>query len=490
MRPGRRGMSNVTVGALVLAVAALATYLAFTKRNPFADRFEVKLAFSETMQLQKGSPVRVAGIDIGTVRRVESVPGSGRASLVTIEIEEGAGLHTDATFKARPRIFLEGNEFIDVKPGSASAPALKDGTTIADGQTSAPVGLADVLTLFERDGRASLQQIFDEYGRALEKGGAEGFNRSIRWWTPAYRDGAVIADATIGEQPGDLRRYLSSSAKAAAALSRDPAALQGLVRDFATTASAIGSEQNALADAIGELPGTLNVGRRALRSLDTAFPPLRKLVRELRPAVRASGPSLDAQLPFVRELRQAVRPQELGGLARDLRAAAPDLVTLTEDGVKLQTQSRLLSSCQLSVLGPWQRDRVPGPFPSTGRVFEEGVKWLPGIAGESRNFDAHGQYIRSQINGVNIAYPIGDRLLLSATPLKANPPKSAQPLFHPETPCETQERPDLRSNPQDLENAIPISQSTPAAQARAARTLERAMPQLRRLVGRPAKGGR
>ena len=44
--------------------------------------------------------------------------------------DNGLPLHTDATAKIRPRIFLEGNFFVDLKPGSPSAPKLDDGDTI------------------------------------------------------------------------------------------------------------------------------------------------------------------------------------------------------------------------------------------------------------------------------------------------------------------------------------------------------------------------
>ena len=38
--------------------------------------------------------------------------------------EKGLPIHKDATLKIRPRIFLEGNFFVDLKPGSPSSPTL------------------------------------------------------------------------------------------------------------------------------------------------------------------------------------------------------------------------------------------------------------------------------------------------------------------------------------------------------------------------------
>ena len=53
------------------------------------------------------------------------------AAVVVLEInEEGLPIHKDATAKIRPRIFLEGNFFVDLKPASPAAPVLDDGGTL------------------------------------------------------------------------------------------------------------------------------------------------------------------------------------------------------------------------------------------------------------------------------------------------------------------------------------------------------------------------
>ena len=61
--------------------------------------------------------------------------------------------------------------------------------------------LGDVLTALQRDTRADLQTFLREYSNGLAKGGAEGFNESIPYWEPAYRNSALANDATLGERP-------------------------------------------------------------------------------------------------------------------------------------------------------------------------------------------------------------------------------------------------------------------------------------------------
>ncbi|HEY3020709.1 MAG TPA: hypothetical protein VGJ32_10970, partial [Solirubrobacteraceae bacterium] len=89
-------------------------------------------------------------------------------------------------------------------------------------------------------------------------------------------------------------------------------------------------------------------------------------------------------------------------------------------------------------------------FPAPGPVFEEAVKPLPGLAGESRSGDANGQWFRVLLSGGQYAYPMGDgQFLFNGRPIEgANPPApQARPPLRPDVPCETQQQPDLRTTP-------------------------------------------
>ena len=99
------------------------------------------------MNIHSKSPVRIAGVDVG---KVASIKREGHTGLVTMEIEnKGLPIHTDATVKIRPRIFLEGNWFVELSPGSPSAKTVSSGYTIPITQTADPVQLDQVLDALE-----------------------------------------------------------------------------------------------------------------------------------------------------------------------------------------------------------------------------------------------------------------------------------------------------------------------------------------------------
>ena len=98
-------------------------YFGFTKDIPFTQGYRLKAQFESANSIRPNSPVRIAGVEVGKVKSVEPVEGTN-AALLVMELNDAAlPIHEDATAKIRPRIFLEGNFFVDLKPGTPDAPA-------------------------------------------------------------------------------------------------------------------------------------------------------------------------------------------------------------------------------------------------------------------------------------------------------------------------------------------------------------------------------
>jgi phospholipid/cholesterol/gamma-HCH transport system substrate-binding protein len=450
-------------GVLALAAGALVLYLGFTKAIPFRHHFTVSAVFPSANDIRPNAPVRIAGVEVGKVTKIAHGEDGAQAAIVTMRIDrKGVPIHRDATMKIRPRIFLEGNFFVDVQPGSASSPELRDGDRLPINQTSAPVQLDQVLAAFQAPTRRDLQGILKALSAGLDGGGARALNRSIPFWAPAYRDTSIVTDALQGTENHDLSRFIANAGATAAALDRHATALKSLVVDFDTTAAALAARDGQLSAAVAELPRTLGAAEPALRALNAAFPPVRRLIRDARPAVRSTNTTLDAAVPFVRQARGLVSEPELRGLSRDLRPVVPPLTTLEKRTVPLFGQVRAASSCQNEVVLPWSRDTIQDrTFPALGPVYEEATKPLPGLAGESRSGDANGQWFRVMVAAPKFAYPIGtDRFFFTGDPIQGvNPPvpqnHKRSPL-RPDVPCETQQPPDLRTIPQGGPSGFPL----------------------------------
>jgi phospholipid/cholesterol/gamma-HCH transport system substrate-binding protein len=478
-----RGPSAFAVGIALIVFAVLVTYLGFTKDIPFLNNpYEIKAAFRDTSGINAGSPVRIAGVEVGKVADVaQTSPGAQSATLTLAIRDNGLPIYHDATAKIRPRIFLEGNFFVDLDPGTARSGQLGEGATLAVDHTASPVQFDQVLSALKSDTRNDLRQVFREVGQAQDAGGARAFDNSLPYQPAAYRFTAIVSEALLGKRPGDLGNLVRDAGATAAAINQ-PRRLGALISDFNTTAAALASREDALTTAVGELPRTLRAATPALDALDDAFPDVRRFARGARPGVRSLGPTVDATLPLVHQLRGLVQESELGALARNLRSATPPLTTVAKTGVSVLGRLRELASCATNVLVPFGDDQIQDKaFPTHGPVYQDFAKFLPGLAGESRSFDSNGQYFKVQGAGGAETLNIGNGLFGTvAEPILGNnpPPIRQRPPLKPDVPCETQEPPDLRSIPKGPPPSIDTNNA--ASRTRTAEAQTAAVAVLRR----------
>jgi virulence factor Mce-like protein len=349
MRP--RGISPFAAGLIALTIFVGASYFAYTKRNPFSSPYRVDAIFQTANELKPRSPVRIAGVEVGRVVDVKPLDNGSGLARVRMEIKDsGRPIKTDAEFRIRNRIFLEGNYFVDLEPGTPSAPELKSGGTIPPNQTASPVQFGQVLNALQSDTRQDLQTFFQEYSSALKGKGARGFNLAVKYWEEAYSSNAVVARATLGTAEHDLNRVLRGQGRVFGALAQDDEALKGFVTGLNQTMRAFASQEDNLRQAIPALRDVLLRGRPALQSLNRALPSIRAFARDALPGARSSAPTLKAQLPFVQQLRRLVQPEELGGLVAELRLATPTLAKLNQSQARSLAQTRTLAACQNNVL--------------------------------------------------------------------------------------------------------------------------------------------
>jgi phospholipid/cholesterol/gamma-HCH transport system substrate-binding protein len=450
----KRGITPVRAGLLFVVVVGVFAFFAVTKANPFADPYELYAVFENANELKPRSPVRIAGVEVGKVKEVEAL-GADKARVKMVIEDKGLPIKEDAQLKIRQRIFLEGNYFVDLQPGTPEAPERKDGSTVPFTQTASPVQFGQVLTALQYDTREDLKTFLREYAKGTAGKGARGFNMAVRYWEEAYRNTAMSTRATLGLEPGDLGRVLRGQGKVFGALSRDENALKLLVVSLNRLAAAFASQEANLRATIPALRDVLKVGRPALASLNRAFPSMRAFAREALPAARSSSSTLDVQIPFITQARRLVSNEELGGLVRDLRPTVPALARLNARQTLTLRQTRLLASCQSNVLVPFSKTPIPDPdFPGNSNqpFYKQSPRALVGLSGESRIADANSPMFRVLAGGGPTTLvstgETGDRIFAQLDyPLDGVRPARPEkrPVFRPGIPCETQEPPNLNA---------------------------------------------
>jgi phospholipid/cholesterol/gamma-HCH transport system substrate-binding protein len=419
LRKDRHGMNPLTVGLLVLALCAIVVYAGFSKHVPFTHGFRVKAVFVNANNVRPNSPVRIAGVNIGKVKKVTAYKGGdGNMALVTMEIDKaGLPIHKDATLKVRPRIFLEGNEFVDLSPGTPSAPTINDGDTLPATQTAAPVQFDQILTALQSDTREDLKRLLEGYGTALTyeptaaddvgqdpdvkgKSAAQSLNRSIDYAPGALKNTAIVNNAFLGLQRHDLSGLVANTGKVTKALSNNEESLKGLVTNFNTTLGALAAEQSSLKQTIALLGPTLQHTDSALTHLNASFPNTRAFAKEILPGVKETPATIDAALPWIAQARKLVSPAELGGLTKELKPTTVDLAKLVDGSLTALPQADLVAQCVTHTILPTGDVKIEdGQFSSNEENYKEFWYAMVGLAGEAQNFDGNGHYVRFAVGG-------------------------------------------------------------------------------------------
>ena len=473
-RKDRTGASPFVVGLVLLIVACIGVFLGFTKHIPFTHGFRVNAVFQSANSIRKNSPVRIAGVNVGKVTKIEGKPGSD-AAVVTMEINgKGLPIHKDAVMKIRPRIFLEGNFFVDVSPGTPSAPTIDDGDTIPLTQTATPVQFDQVLTTFQSDTRTSLQKTLEGIGTGLTykppkaqdldaapsargESAAQSLNDAIRYGARSLRGTSIVADAFLGTEDHDLSRLIAGLNRTTEGLGRNEQQLKDLVTNFNRTVAATASEAVDLRASIRLLGPTLANANSALDALNASFPNTRAFAREILPGVNQTAATIDAAFPWIAQTMKLLGPDELQGVVSQLSPATEDLAKVVDATLQLLPQADLAAKCATNVVLPTGDVKIAdGQFSTNEENYKEFWYSMVGLAGEGQDFDGNGPYVRFQPGGGDQTLSMGqsgdlpDKIFANAIapPLGTRPAyPGKRPPYNSTFPCYKNPLPNLNGAP-------------------------------------------
>jgi phospholipid/cholesterol/gamma-HCH transport system substrate-binding protein len=466
-------INPVRAGVIAILLVLVTTYLAFSKELPWQQPFEFKGAFQSVANIRLDSPVRIAGVEVGKVVKIEHMEGS-KVGVLTMELEEsGLPIHEDATLKIRPRLFLEGNFFVDMTAGTPDRPEIEDGETIPLTQTAYPVQLTDILTSLQEDSRKDLQYLIEGFGTSLvhqptaaedvtqdpdAKGepAAQALNDSLAHTGSAFLNAARVQKAFLGTQPRDLRKLIAGLQKTLGGLSRNEEQLKDFFTNFNRTMAAFAAEQSSLRRAVRLLGPTIDHAHDYFGNFARALPHTRAFVRAFTPGVRETAATIQAGTPWLEQFTALASRAELGGLLSDLQPMTASFAKVVSESIGFYRETDRTSRCFADVVLPSGDVVLNDGAGTTGAPnFKEFWYTLVGFAGESQNFDGNGQYTRVQTGGG--ANPVKStrlpgRPIVDATlfgnsivpPLGTRPTHpDKKPPYKPKVACYKNKRPDL-----------------------------------------------
>jgi ABC-type transporter Mla subunit MlaD len=465
--------SPIRYAIVLLVVVAIGVYFGFTKHVPFKHGFQLKAQFNNALNLRPKSPVRIAGVDVG---QVTTVTREGNLGKITMEINKsGLPIHEDAFVKIRPRVFLEGDWFIELQPGSPSAKKIDSGFTLPVTQTANPVQLDQVLNALNTDTRANLQKFLIYYGEALtlkpnaledaeQEPEVRGLNaaQALRQATlrgpESLRGTAVTNQAITGTERHDLSKLIAAIGRVAGALNVHEQDLSELIVNFNTFFGSLASQSTSLTQLVAELPQTLGSINQGLAAFQSTFVPTQEFVHAILPGVRNTNEMVRAALPWIEQSKASLQPSELGGVAKALEEATPSLAKLQAEQIPFYTQTELFNKCMTNVIFPAGNTKIQDGAATSGvEDYKEFWYGLVGLAGVGQGFDGNGPLAKFLVGSSgqtlkqNFTGIIGTKLkggpLLGRSPLTPLGTRPAfpgvEPSYQPLQPCYKQKLPEF-----------------------------------------------
>ncbi len=320
---------SIGVGAYILSQQRL--------RFPFIEEkpTQIKAAFSTAQAVTpgQGQTVRVSGVKIGDVGKVELKQGR---ALVTLDIDAEFKdlIREDATALLRPKTALK-DMFVEITPGDDRSPVAKEGYVIPVSNTLPDVNPDEFLSALDVDTREYLKLLVNGAGQGL-KGRGDDLRAVFKAFEPTHRDIARVTEK-VAERRENLRRLIFNLNRVNRELGGKDDELAELVGAASRVFRAFASEDQNITRAVDELPEALRQTTQTLGRVEQFAEILRPSLNQLTPAVSKLDRANRALTPFAKEtapiVREQIRPfiRDARPLVRELRAPSKQLADATPD---------------------------------------------------------------------------------------------------------------------------------------------------------------
>jgi phospholipid/cholesterol/gamma-HCH transport system substrate-binding protein len=265
----------MTLFALSSFAACLYLWMAFGGSSPLKPRgYQLHIAFPEATQLASQSDVRISGVNIGKVIKLN--PSENRTD-ATLEIKpEFAPLPADSRAILRVKSLL-GETYVELSPGNRKGKMVADGGTLSAGHVAPTVELDEILSTFDAKTRKAFQTWMQAGSQAVEGRGAD--INAVFGELPGLVDKLGKVTATLDDQSAATSEAVAQTGEIFDALSQREGELRGLVSDSQRLFSITDARNAKLGQVLRELP-------RFERESQALLPRFTAFGKDALPAIR------------------------------------------------------------------------------------------------------------------------------------------------------------------------------------------------------------
>lgn len=342
--------------ALLCIVLTFAVWQKFGGTTPLkAKGYRATLTLPQASNLFAGADVRVAGVNIGKVKRVTR---AGNRAKVEIDVKpDFVPLRQGAAAKLRTKTLL-GEAYLAIDPGLPSAQPIKDGGALTVAGAAPQQRLDDVLETFGPATRGDLRDVFAGVATAF-RGRSSDVSDTLGD-APELTANLQTVLTTLDRQRPQLQQLIAGGADVLQAAGDRDADLRSAIVSGSQALDATGRRDRALAATVRALPPFARRLTAAANDLDAAATDLTPAVAALRPAARLLPSTLaevNRAAPTFRTLLRTLTPtlqagvRGLPALRRLVDSAAPALDQAYPAARQLIPLLQLFAASRRSVVG-------------------------------------------------------------------------------------------------------------------------------------------
>lgn len=323
---------------VVLAIVVSGFILSHERLSlPFVSQstFPLNAEFSSAKAVTagQGQTVNVSGVVIGSIGGVKLNPDGTADVQMNIDSKYRHLVHTDASALLRPKTGLD-DMYVELNPGTRSAPLAKPGFTIPVSGTNPVVDPDEVLSSLDADTRQYLELLVNGAGQGLQGNGGSELAKVLERFLPTHQDLARL-NKVVAERGDALKSLIHSLQVLNTSLATKQIQISQLVASSAKVFHAFANANQGVSKAVALLPGTLNQATVTLQKVQRFAQILAPATRNLLPAVNAipaaNAATIALAKPITPVLRDQIRPFVIQArpFVRNLRPASIKLAKAT-----------------------------------------------------------------------------------------------------------------------------------------------------------------
>jgi phospholipid/cholesterol/gamma-HCH transport system substrate-binding protein len=266
-------------------------WIAFGGSIPLKPKgYQFHVHFPEAAQLAQQADVRISGVPVGKVVKLELGPGDTTDATIQLD-ERYAPIPRDARAILRQKTLL-GETYVELTPGTKTDGTLPEGGVLPESHVKRTVELDEIFRSLDEPTRRAFQVWMQATAAGLN-GRGQDINDAIGNLAPFATETNVLLDVLQREQPA-VRQLVRNTGVVFDAVSERDGQLTALIRNASTVFATLGDRNAALQAAFRAFPTFERESTLLVDRLDRFAHDTNPLVTQLRPVARELSPTLQS----------------------------------------------------------------------------------------------------------------------------------------------------------------------------------------------------